>query len=119
LDLRIQNTEQLADGFDPELDRICRCLLEQSPVLKTSNIDDKAAPHQDEEVFFDDYIASIHRERQHVRAKSKIYSKSRLEPYIAVIEMEPPPVKGIGTASVWHDCARYKKLNAVPVQLAF
>jgi len=75
LDLRIQNTEQLADGFDPELDRICRCLLEQSPVLKTSNIDDKAAPHQDEEVFFDDYIA-LFIERGNMSGQSQKYTQN-------------------------------------------
>jgi hypothetical protein len=108
MDLRIQNSAQLADGFDLELDRVCQFLLNRRPVLKTPGPEDGEVPAQDEEVFFADYIASLRRERKAIRARTKLYSASRLEPDIAVIETSA--AKEMKSKTTWSDRSRYGKL---------
>lgn len=110
MDIRIHDTDQLVDGFDPELDRICSCVLNQTPIMKTPSIGDNDVPPQEEEVFFDDYIASIRRQRQIIRTKSILYSASRLEPDIAVVELDMPLAEGGQIFPAWIVRSRYKKL---------
>ena len=110
MDLRINNITQLDEGFDPELDRICRCVLNKIPISRSPNLtDDKVSPH-DEEAFLDDYIVSLRRHRQIIAKKSKLYSASRLEPDIAVVELDMPLAEGGKIFPAWIVRSRYKKL---------
>jgi hypothetical protein len=110
MDIRIQGISQLAEGFDPELDRICKCVLDKTSISKTPDANDSDISPRDEEEFFDNYIASIRQQRQIICSKSKFYAASRLEPDIAVMEMATQFGKGRPAFSSWMDRSRYKKM---------
>jgi len=107
-DIRIDNIAQLEEGFDPELDLICNCVLNNTPVNKSPNTRDNEVSPKEEELFFDDYIATIRRQRHIVSTKSRLYSASRLEPDIAVVEIKKELPEG-GFVHNWIARSRYKK----------
>lgn len=104
MDIRINNISQLSEGFDPELDRICKCILNNKSISRIPNVSDTDFSPLEEEQFFDEYIASIRKQRQIIRIKSRIYSASRLEPDIAVIEA------GEQKVTSWGERSRYRKM---------
>lgn len=111
MDLRIQDTSQLARGHDPELDRAVRCLLEQKPVLKRPGPEDAEAPEQDEEEFLGPALAAICSQRQAVKRKARLYAASRLEPEVAVILIEPAAASQSAAEPPWLARSRHDRVT--------
>lgn len=110
MDIRINGIDQLAEGNDPELDRICRCILDKTTISRSPGATDDIVSPFDEEIFLDDYIETIRRTRCLISKKSKLYSASRLEPDIAVVEVEIQIPESVRPLPAWIDRSRYKKL---------
>jgi hypothetical protein len=108
MDIRVQSADQLADGFDPELDRICGCVLNRTPIMKAPGNATPDASPREEEQFFDEYINSIRDQRQQIQRKSRLYSASRLEPAVAVIQINPRATDRKQPFPNWQNRSRYK-----------
>ncbi|GFO68500.1 hypothetical protein GMLC_20790 [Geomonas limicola] len=114
MDLRIQSLDELSRGVDPELDRVCRSVLENTPINRGPGPADPVYPAEEEQEFVAGYQAELARERQWVRARSRVWAASRLAPAVAVLEPERPGGAQRSPFPSWQERSRHTRLTRYP-----
>jgi hypothetical protein len=110
-DIRIKSFDDLIEGKDPTLDRVCDHIIKGTPLADLPTAEDLNRSRDEEDVFFRNELSEIKENRRRIRQKSAIYSQSRLNPAVAVIHISSADSLGNKSLfSAWMKRSRYKNL---------
>jgi hypothetical protein len=110
-DIRIRSLDDLAEGKDPSLDRVCNHIIKGSPLSDLPSTEDISRSHDEEDLFFKNELLEIKEQRRGIHQKSVMFSSSSLNPAIAVIHTSAKDaIENNSLFSAWMGRSRYENL---------